>query len=128
MSEITFIHKLNEIIKYIPCVKQGRYNGIYSFVLIGGSSYQSTQFNRFHVDKDDKFYRKFKYEIEYPNINFQKRLSKETTTFSFDRPTDLLNHNIFSAGKNKHVYIASKKDLTIKNNAFLFVIFSSIIT
>ncbi len=100
------------MIDKIPCVKSGKYNG-YSIVLIGGSSYKPIDFNKWYVSKDDKFYRKFDYEVEYPNINFQKRLSKMTATFSFDRPTDLLNHNLYE-GDKYDFYIASKKDLTIK--------------
>jgi hypothetical protein len=116
MDNYIIHNKLVDIIPYIPIVKQGKYNG-YSIVLIGGSSYKSTAFNKFEIDKKDDFYRKFNYEVEFPNINFQKRLSKHTQTFSFDRPTDLLNHNIYSNENYKHLYIASKKDLTIKNYA-----------
>lgn len=116
MNKYTIHTKLNSIIPYIPFVKQGKYNG-YSIILIGGSGYESTMFNSFFVDKNDNFYRKFNYETEFPNINFQKRLSKNTLTFSFDRPTDLLNHNLYNDRNHKHIYIASKKDLTIENYA-----------
>ena len=87
-----YYYKLNNIIDKIPTIKEGKYNG-FSIILLGGSSYKSKHFNKWEVSKNDKFLRKFNYEVEYPNINFQKRLSKITTTFSFDRPTDLLNHN-----------------------------------
>ena len=110
------INSLTKIIPHIPVLEQGNYNG-FSFVLIGGGSYQVKQFNKVNIKKDDDFYRKFNYEVEFPNINFQKRLSKITTTFAFDRPTDLLNHNLYSNANNEYIYIASLKDLTIKNNA-----------
>ena len=48
------------------------------------------------IKQELDFYRKFNYEVEFPNINFQKRLSKITTAFAFDRPTDLLNNNLYS--------------------------------
>jgi hypothetical protein len=108
------ITKLNDIIPYLPYTKEGKYNNLFSYVLIGGSSYKSTYFNKF---PGNTFYRSFNYEKEYPNINFQKRLSKITQTFSFDRPTDLLNHNLYSNEHYTHIYIATKTDLTIKNYA-----------
>ena len=111
------VNSLTKIIPYIPTLKQGEYNNIFSFILIGGGSYQTKQFNKVNIKKDDDFYRKFNYETEFPNINFQKRLSKISTTFSFDRPTDLLNNNIYSNNTNKYIYIASLKDITIKKNA-----------
>jgi hypothetical protein len=74
-----------------------------------------------NIDKNDinNFYKKFNnYETKLPTINFQTRLSKISTTFSFDRPTDLLNHNLYSNlysnRKHKNIYIASLQDLTIK--------------
>ena len=67
-----------------------------TFILIGGSSYKCSYFDKFNVNINDKFYRKFNYEKEYSNIDFQTGLSKISTTFSFDRPTDLLNHNLYS--------------------------------
>ena len=110
-----YYYKLNNIIDKIPTITEGEYNG-FSIILLGGSSYKPKHFNKWKVSKNDKFYRKFNYEVEYPNINFQKRLSKITTTFSFDRPTDLLNHNLYN-GDNYDFYIASKRDLSIKNYA-----------
>ena len=107
------LNKLIDIIPHIPHIKKGKYNG-FSFVLIGGSSYKSIYFDKVNVKKDDMFYRKFNYEVEYPNINFQTRLSKISTTFSFDRPTDLLNNNLYANDINKYIYIASLQDLTIK--------------
>ncbi len=120
-------YNLQDIIPHLPYIKKGTYNkNIGTFILIGGSGYKSTDFNKYPVNKNDKFYRKFKYEVEYPNINFQTNLSKISTTFSFDRPTDLLNHNLYSNGKYKYIYVASLKDLTIKkysiflHNLFVF--------
>lgn len=108
-------YTLTEIIPYLPHIKKGKYNKkIGSFVLLGGSSYKSVYFDKYNVKKNDNFYRKFNYEIEYPNINFQTTLSKISTTFSFDRPTDLLSHNIWSDENYKKIYIASLQDLTIK--------------
>lgn len=111
-------YALNEIIPFLPYVKKGKYNkNIGTFILVGGSGYKSIYFDKFIVNEDDNFYRKFKYEVEYPNINFQERLSKISATFSFDRPTDLLNHNLYSDENYNNIYIASLKDLTIKNYA-----------
>ena len=107
-----YFYELDKIIPYITCKDEGKYNG-FSYVLVGGSSYKPSYFNKFNVPKNDNFYRKFNYEVEYPNINFQKMLSKKTKTFSFDRPTDLLNHNLYNNDKY-NFYIASKGDLTIK--------------
>ena len=116
-NSIIVHNKLTELIPLLPTpVIEGIYKE-FSFVLIGGSSYKSSYFNKFVVSTDNKFYRKFNYETEYPYINFQKRLSKITQTISFDRPTDLLNHNLYSNGHNEHIYVASKKDLTMKNYA-----------
>jgi hypothetical protein len=111
------INSLTEIIPHIPTLQQGEYNNSFSFILIGGGSYQTKTFNKVNIKKDDDFYRKFDYEVEFPNINFQKRLSKISTTFSFDRPTDLLNNNLYSNDTNKYIYIATLKDLSIKKNA-----------
>lgn len=108
-----YYFKLDSIIDKINVKKIGKYNG-FSIILIGGSSYKPIHFDK--VDFNKNFYEKFNYEKKYPNINFQKNLSKITTTFSFDRPTDLLNHNIYD-GDNYDFYIASKRDLTIKKYA-----------
>lgn len=123
---MNIINNLQEIIPFLPYIKQGKYDkNIGTFILIGGSSYKSTDFDKFHVDKNDKFYRKFNYEAEYPNINFQTRLSKISSTFSFDRPTDLLNLNLYRNSKNKNIYIASLTDLTIKKySQFLYNLFN----
>jgi hypothetical protein len=110
------INSLDKIVPHIPILQQGIYNG-FTFILIGGSSYKPIDFNKFNINKNNVFYRKFNYEVEYPNINFQKRLSKYSATFSFERPTDLLNNNLYSNSKHKHIYIASLKDMTIKKNA-----------
>ena len=69
------ITNLQDIIPFIPHKKKGKYNkNIGTFILIGGSSYKYTDFDKFRVDKNDNFYRKFKFnEVEYPNINFQTR-------------------------------------------------------
>lgn len=123
---MNLIYNLQEIIPFLPHIKKGKYNkNIGTFILIGGSSYKSTDFDKFQVDKNDKFYRKFNYEVEYPNINFQTRLSKISSTFSFDRPTDLLNHNLYQNSKNRNIYIASLTDLTIKKySQFLYNLFN----
>ena len=122
---MNIINNLQEIIPFLPYIKQGKYDkNIGTLILIGGSSYKSTDFDKFHVDKNDEFYRKFNYEAEYPNINFQTRLSKISSTFSFDRPTDLLNLNLYRNSKNKNIYIASLTDLTIrKYSQFLYNLF-----
>jgi len=115
---MNIILNLNDIIPHIKYIKKGKYNkDIGTFVLIGGSSYKCSDFDKFHVNKNDDYYRKFNYEVEYPNINFQEKLSKCSTTFSFDRPTDLLNHNLYNNDLNKYIYIASLHDLTIKKYA-----------
>lgn len=68
---MNIINNLQEIIPFLPYIKQGKYDkNIGTLILIGGSSYKSTDFDKFHVDKNDEFYRKFNYEAEYPNINF----------------------------------------------------------
>jgi len=123
---MNIITNLQDMIPFIPHIKKGKYNkDIGTFILIGGSSYKCIQFDKFNVDKKDKFYRKFNYEVEYPNIDFQTRLSKKSTTFSFDRPTDILNHNLYSGDNYKNIYIASLKDLTIKNySEFLHNLFN----
>ena len=123
---MNIINNLQDIIPFTPYIKKGKYDkNIGTFILIGGSSYTSIYFDKFHIDKNDKFYRKFNYEVEYPNINFQTRLSKISTTFSFDRPTDLLNLNIYENKKNKNIYIASLTDLTIKKySLFLYNLFN----
>lgn len=105
---------LLEIIPYTPYNLEGKFNGNFSYVLLGGSSYKSKYFNKF---EGNDYYKKYDYEVEFPDINFQKRLSETTTTFSFDRPTDLLNHNLYSYEKYENIYIATKKNLTIKNTA-----------
>ena len=109
-------NKLTKIIPFLPHIIKGEYN-LFSFVLIGGSSYKSVFFDKFDPGKNDNFYKEFKHESEYPNINFQTRLSKISITFSFDRPTDLLNNNLYGGEKYKNIYVASLKDLTIKNYA-----------
>jgi hypothetical protein len=123
---MNIINNLQDMIPFIPHIKKGKYNkDIGTFILIGGSSYKSIHFNKFNVDKNDKFYRKFNYEVEYPNIDFQTRLSKISTTFSFDRPTDILNHNLYSNENYKNIYIASLRDLTINNySTFLHNLFN----
>ena len=108
-----YYFKLEEMIDKIQVVKRGKYKN-FSIILIGGSSYKPIYFNKVNFNTD--FYEKFNYEKKYPDINFQKNLSKITTTFSFDRPTDLLNHNLYEDDKFDF-YIASKNDLTIKNYA-----------
>lgn len=109
------ITNLNDIIPFLKFIKKGKFNEkIGTFILIGGSSYKCIDFDKYNVNKYDNFYRKFKYEVEYPNINFQTRLSQASTTFSFDRPTDLLNHNLYRNEQYKKIYIASLRDLTIK--------------
>jgi hypothetical protein len=123
---LKIIDNLNETIPFIPYIKKGKYNkNIGTFILIGGSGYTSVYFDKFNVNKNDKFYRKFNYEVEYPNINFQTRLSKISTTFAFDRPTDLLNLNLYSNQNNDNIYVASLKDLTIKKySQFLYNLFN----
>jgi hypothetical protein len=106
-----YYFKLDDMIDNVDVIKEGKYNG-FSIILIGGSSYKPEHFNK--VDFDIDFYKNFDTEREFPNINFQKTLSKITTTFSFNRPTDLLNHNIYN-GDKYDFYIASKIDLTINN-------------
>lgn len=117
MNKYKIVNKINNMISHIPFIEQGKYNG-FSFVLIGGSSYKSSMFNKF--DHHKNFYNKLNPDTKLPNINFQKNLSTITTTFAFDRPTDILNHNLFANENYSHIYIASKEDLTIKNNA-LFI-------
>ena len=120
------INNLNDTIPFLPYIKKGKYNeNIGTFILIGGSSYKCSYFDKFNVNENDKFYRKFNYEVEFPNINFQTRLSKISITFSFDRPTDLLNHNLYSNTNYKNIYIASLHDLTIKKYShFLYNLFN----
>lgn len=117
---------LNDIIPFLNFIKKGEFNKkIGTFILIGGSSYKCIDFDKYNVNKYDNFYRKFKYEVEYPNINFQNRLSQASTTFSFDRPTDLLNHNLYRDEQHKKIYIASLRDLTIKKYSdFLYNLFA----
>ena len=51
------INNLQDIIPSIPYLKKGKYNkDLGTFVLIGGSSYKSIYFDKFNVDKNDKFY------------------------------------------------------------------------
>ena len=123
---MNIVTNLEQIIPTLPYVKKGKYNHkIGTFILIGGSSYKSIYFDKINVSEKDKFYRKFDYERKYPNINFQTNLSKYSTTFSFDRPTDLLNHNLYDGEKHKNIYIASLTNLTIKNySVFLNMLFN----
>ena len=123
---MNIITNLKKTIPFLPYIKKGKYNhNIGTFILIGGSSYKCIYFDKINVDKDNKFYRKFNYEVKYPNINFQTRLSKISTTFSFDRPTDLLNQNLYANEKNKNIYVASLYDLTIKKySEFLHTLFN----
>lgn len=113
MSKIhnSIITKLDKMIPYTPFKKAGQYNG-YSIILIGGSSYSLSSFDYF---KKNKFIKQFRTDTNHPNINFQKNLSKHTQTFSFVRPTDLLNLKLYSNYKPKKIYITSKQDLTIKS-------------
>lgn len=109
-------YRSEDTIPTLPIVVKGKYNKLFSYVLIGGSSYKPANFDKFEVSKKDDFYREFNYEREYPNINFQQDLSKITTTFSFSRPIDLLNNNLYE--KNKYdIYIGSRSDLSIKKYA-----------
>jgi len=119
------ITNLKDIIPFLNFIKKGKFNEkIGTFILIGSSSYKCIDFDKYNVNKYDNFYRKFKYEVEYPNINFQTRLSQASTTFSFDRPTDLLNHNLYRDEQYKKIYIASLRDLTIKKYSdFLYNLF-----
>ena len=107
-----YYYNLSDLVPSVPYVKQGSFNGC-SFVLFGASSYKSGYFNKVTDDKSIKYYKKFKPETTYPNINFQKMLSQTSCTFSFDRPTDLLNHNLYTGTKYDY-YVASKDDLTIR--------------
>jgi pimeloyl-ACP methyl ester carboxylesterase len=112
------VSTLRETIPFLPHVKSGTYDpSVGTFVLVGGSSYQCTDFDTFEVAESNDFYRKFDYEVEFPHINFQARLSRQSATFSFDRPTDLLNHNLYAGGTHGRVYVASWRDLTVERYA-----------
>jgi len=114
---VRVVRTLQETIPFLPNVKKGTYDpSVGTFVLVGGSSYKCTDFDTFDV-AEGGFYRKFDYEAEYPHINFQTRLARQSATFSFDRPTDLLNHNLYAGGKHRGVYVASWSDLTMENYA-----------
>jgi len=66
---MNIVTNLEQIIPTLPYVKKGKYNHkIGTFILIGGSSYKSIYFDKINVSEKDKFYRKFDYEREYPNI------------------------------------------------------------
>lgn len=111
---MNFYFKLNDIVDHVPFKKEGQYAG-YSIILIGGSGYTAEMFN--YYKPPSNFYNSFYRETQFPHINFQSSLAKKTLTFAYDRPTDLLNTNLYLNKNNKHVYIASKKDLNIKNYA-----------
>lgn len=104
---------LDDMISKTEVLKQGKYYG-FTFILIGGSSYHLSDFNK--VDFEIDFYKKFKGDAKYPHISFQKNLSKISSTFSFVRPIDILNHNLYNNKKNDF-YITSKKDMTPKRYA-----------
>lgn len=111
------IHRsIMEMVPLVDVVKQGKWNG-FAYVLIGGSGYMPTDFNHYDVPKTDQFYRKFHYETEWPKINFQQNLSEDSLAFAFDRPTDILNHDLYNNTKHKHIYIATETDLTIRSTA-----------
>ncbi|AYV79383.1 MAG: hypothetical protein Faunusvirus11_22 [Faunusvirus sp.] len=110
--------KTNSIIPNIPYSKQGVYNGEYSIVLLGGSGYDYRDFDL--CKESPEYYNRFDLEMPFPRINFQKMLSKYTATFSFTRPTDLLNVNLYFNGKYP-AYIGSYDDLTPQNySKFIF--------
>lgn len=120
------LYSLNDTIQYLHYKKSGKYNkNIGTIILIGGSSYKYSEFNKVNFDETNNFYNKFNHENKYPNINFQKELSKYSLTFSFDRPTDMLNLNLYSNENYKYFYYTSLKNLTIKNYAvFLYNLFN----
>lgn len=109
----TYHTRLEDIVPHVPASKKGVYRG-YSIVVLGGSSYSVESLDRFQPQDESTYFPNIKKECAYPNINFMKRLSAATTTFTFERPTDLINANLYGGADHRHLYVASKTDLTIK--------------
>lgn len=115
------IHNLTDFIKYTPFSKQGVYNEKYSIVLLhqDGSDYKLWDYYKASVS--EKLYWKNNGWIQETNtskINFQKKLSKDTTVFSFTRPTDVLNIALFlnvGAEYNKFFVPRKESDIDPKN-------------
>ncbi len=119
------LYSLFETIPYLHYIKKGIYNkSIGTIILLGGAGYNCKYFNKVVFDETNKWYNKFYHERKYPNINFQNELSKYTETFSFDRPIDMLQNNLYNNENYKHFYIASLSDLTIQKYAnFMYELF-----
>lgn len=94
------------IVQNTPYKKAGLYKG-FSIILFGGSSYDYSTWDR--VDKKWVTWatKTLKKSVK-EDINFQKDLSTRTETFSFTRPYDLLNVNLYQNKQYKIIKLPNK--------------------